>query len=82
MVAINEQFQYHKELKNRANAPNSDHYPFTLKGVPAIFIYTLGGRYGGYHAPKDNCERCGLEEYERTLRLLIEGVEKGMCILK
>lgn len=32
-----------KELRQRDNAPNSDHYPFTQEGVPAFFIYTLGG---------------------------------------
>jgi hypothetical protein len=76
LVSINEQYQFHKELKQRTNSPNSDHYPFTLKGVPAIFIYTLGGRHGGYHSPDDTCDHCGLEEYERTIRLIIEGVKK------
>jgi hypothetical protein len=76
MAMINEQFQYHKNLKVRDNAPNSDHYPFTVKGVPAMFIYTLGGRYGGYHAPSDSCEQCGLEEYEQTVRLIISGIKK------
>ncbi|MDR1346561.1 MAG: M28 family peptidase [Bacteroidales bacterium] len=76
MAAANEQFRYHKNLKVRDNAPNSDHYPFTAKGVPAMFIYTLGGRYGGYHAPGDNCEQCGLEEYEQTVRLIISGIKK------
>lgn len=27
----------------RANAPNSDHYPFIQAGVPALFTYTKGG---------------------------------------
>jgi hypothetical protein len=76
LMAVNEQYKFHKELKQRDNAPNSDHYPFTGKGVPAIFIYTLGGRYGGYHSLEDTCERCGLEEYERTVKLIIEGVKK------
>ena len=75
LLTLNEQYQFHKELKQRANAPNSDHYPFTQKGVPAMFIYVLGGRYGGYHSPDDNCERCGLEGYESSISLIIKGVK-------
>ncbi len=32
----------------RPNAPNSDHYPFREKGVPALFFYLEGGP-GYYH---------------------------------
>lgn len=32
-----------KAINERDNAANSDHYPFTQEGVPAFFIYTLGG---------------------------------------
>jgi len=76
LINVNEQYKWHTKLAYRANAPNSDHYPFTLKEVPAIFIYTLGGRYGGYHAPEDTCENCGLEEYEQSIKLIIEGIKK------
>ena len=34
------QFQF----KARPNAPNSDHYPFTLQGVPGLFFYAMGGK--------------------------------------
>lgn len=30
-------------FSTRPNAPNSDHYPFTLKNIPALFFYTMGG---------------------------------------
>ncbi len=30
-------------FSERPNAPNSDHYPFTLKNIPALFFYTMGG---------------------------------------
>ncbi|MGQ9862963.1 MAG: M28 family metallopeptidase [Bacteroidia bacterium] len=36
----------------RANAPNSDHYPFSWYGVPAVFIYLEGGP-GYYHDVHD-----------------------------
>ncbi|MCS7087012.1 MAG: M28 family metallopeptidase, partial [Bacteroidia bacterium] len=31
------------KLDVRPNAANSDHYPFTQKGVPALFFYAMGG---------------------------------------
>jgi len=39
-------------VKKRRMAPNSDHYPFHVAGVPAIFIYTDGGA-PCYHNPCD-----------------------------
>lgn len=66
---INEQRDYAATVKRRDNAPNSDHWFFSQE-CPSIFIYTLGGRYGGYHSPDDTCEGCGLEHYEDFLSLL------------
>lgn len=43
LVAWNANNKIFKEVTQRDNAANSDHYPFTQKGVPAFFIYTLGG---------------------------------------
>lgn len=51
------------------NAANSDHYWFTSE-CPAIFIYTLGGPFGGYHSPEDTCDGCGLAHYHRHMTLL------------
>lgn len=65
-----------KEIKSRPNAANSDHYPFTTKGMPAVFVYTLGGKTGGYHAPSDTPENASLKQYHRIVSLLIKGVEK------
>lgn len=43
-------------VKTRANAPNSDHYPFTLREVPAVFMYTLGGS-AEYHNVHDTADK-------------------------
>ncbi len=64
-----------KEIKSRPNAANSDHYPFTTKGMPAVFVYTLGGKTGGYHAPSDTPENASLSKYHNIVSLLIKGVE-------
>jgi hypothetical protein len=31
------------KFSERPNAANSDHYPFTLQNIPALFFYTMGG---------------------------------------
>lgn len=43
-----------KQIASRDNAANSDHYPFTQKNVPAIFIYAMGPSVRAYHHPLDN----------------------------
>ena len=65
-----------KEIKSRPNAANSDHYPFAKKGMPAVFIYTLGGKTGGYHQPDDTPENASLKQYHAIVTLLIKGVER------
>lgn len=76
MVAYNKEAHCVKEVKSRSNAANSDHCPFTMKGMPAVFIYTLGGRSGGYHNPYDVCDQCGLEPYDGIVRLLIHSLDE------
>lgn len=66
------------EVKNRSNTANSDHYPFTQKDVPALFIYTIGGGYGGYHEYTDTGERCSLSKWEDLVKLLISATEEFM----
>lgn len=66
---INDRDGYTPKIARRDNAPNSDHYWFTSH-CPAIFIYTLGGPFGGYHSPDDTCEGCGLRNYHNHITLL------------
>ena len=66
---INARHHYAAKIARRDNARNSDHYYFTAH-CPAIFIYTLGGPFGGYHSPDDTCDGCGLANYHRHMTLL------------
>ncbi|MBR4135569.1 MAG: M28 family peptidase [Bacteroidales bacterium] len=75
LVQHNETNHWVKEVKARDNAANSDHFPFTEKGVPAVFVYTLG-KYGGYHDPYDTAERATLFAYSGIARLLIQAMEE------
>ncbi len=56
-------------IKIRDNAPNSDHYPFSRKGVPAIFIYSEGGK-GFYHNTFDVAASLSLEHIPALSSLL------------
>ena len=58
------------KINARAKAANSDHYWFTEKGVPAFFIYTLGG-IKAYHDVFDKAATLPLKEYEDLLKLII-----------
>jgi aminopeptidase YwaD len=49
-----------KEVRQGGAAANSDHYHFTEKGVPAFFIFTMGGK-GYYHDIWDKAENVTLK---------------------
>ncbi len=66
---INDLHGFTAKISRRDNARNSDHYYFTSE-CPAIFIYTLGGPFGGYHSPTDTCAGCGFANYHRNMTLL------------
>lgn len=73
LVKINEEQHLVSKVNPRKNAANSDHYFFSQK-CPAIFIYTMGGRYGGYHHFTDTCDRCGLECYHNIFSLILQAL--------
>ena len=59
------------ELRIRDNSPNSDHYPFTERGVPAFFLYTSGGEQP-YHHPDDLAGTLDWDVLEKTVLLVRE----------
>jgi putative aminopeptidase FrvX len=69
LVAINQKHQLLPQIKIRGKAANSDHYWFSEKGVPAFFIYTLGG-IKAYHDIDDISTTLPLTEFEDCFRLL------------
>lgn len=68
---INEQQELLVKVKKRGRARNSDHYHFTEQGVPAFFIYTMGG-IKAYHDIYDRPETLPLTEYEDVFTLITE----------
>ncbi len=71
---INGKYNLLPDIKTRLNAPNSDHYPFTMVGVPAIFIYTRGD-YKEYHNIYDRREKVPLSKTAYLVKLLYYLVE-------
>jgi hypothetical protein len=58
------------ELKLRGKAANSDHYPFSERGVPAFFLYLMGGP-GYYHDIDDRPETLDWKGLRGTFGLLM-----------
>lgn len=69
LLAINEKQKLFKVINARDNAANSDHYPFTQKGVSAIFIYSLG-KHNAYHDIYDQAKTEMLHYFPSYLKLL------------
>jgi hypothetical protein len=70
MTKINADNEYILTVKERGESCNSDHCPFYEKGVPAVFIYSLGKEYTEYHNPDDLASRIPLSEYNDIFRLM------------
>ncbi len=71
LVQINTQRGLLKEVKPRGPACNSDHCPFVKRGIPAIFIYTMGG-VAHYHDVLDKADTLPLTEFADLHALLRE----------
>ncbi len=69
LTRINEEENLLREIKKRGEAANSDHYFFTEAGVPAFFVYTMGG-IAAYHDIYDVPETLPLTEFDDVFRLL------------
>ena len=72
---LNIENEYFTTIKARGEAANSDHYPFHAVGIPAIFIYTMGGQTY-YHNPKDKLETLTFTGYDALFKLLLNFVEE------
>jgi len=71
LLAINTKGQRLAQVKPRGAACNSDHCSFTKRGIPGIFIYTLGG-ISAYHDVLDRPETLPLTAFGGLALDLIE----------
>ncbi len=61
-----------KEIRCNDLTDNSDHYPFALKHVPAIYLSVQGDMYRYYHTPRDTYEHTSDANFERLFNLLLQ----------
>lgn len=71
MVARNTATARLAQVKPRGPACNSDHCPFVKRGVPSIFLYTLGG-IAAYHDVHDRAETLPLTDYHDVYLTLVD----------
>lgn len=66
---LNSSGGYLPKISSRGKAANSDHYWFTEKGVPAFYMYTMGG-IKAYHDVFDISKTLPLNGYKGVFKLL------------
>jgi hypothetical protein len=71
LVALNTKRGHLPQVKSRGPACNSDHCPFVKRGIPAIYIYTLGG-VAHYHDVHDVAATLPLTRFGPLYELLAE----------
>lgn len=72
---INKQKNYLPKLNKREQTQNSDHYSFSEKNVPAVFIYGNGTK-PFYHDVFDVAEEISLENIDNLYKLLVDFTEE------
>ncbi len=75
MQKINAENSYLPAVKIRGEAANSDHHPFHANGVPAVFIYTLGG-IAHYHNIYDKPDTLPLTGFTDLFHLLSDFTDR------
>jgi aminopeptidase YwaD len=72
---INDDKKYLPKINERDQSRNSDHFHFSEKGVPAIFIYGNGTK-PFYHDIFDQAKELNMENIDGLVKLLIDFVGK------
>lgn len=75
-VEINEEHNLVANIGKGGKSCNSDHCPFVLKSVPAIFIFTRDENHRHYHVPQDKADIIPLTAYNELFELMRIFIEK------
>ncbi len=67
---INTRHGFFKTLSQEPLSNDSDHYPFAVRQVPALYIMTDGRAYDVYHTPHDDPEHAYTVNYDNLFKLL------------
>jgi hypothetical protein len=71
LASINSENDYLPKIKLRGKAANSDHYWFSERGVPSIFIYTEGNAKA-YHDVNDTPDGLDWANYNEMFTLIVK----------
>jgi aminopeptidase YwaD len=69
LTQLNDANHFVPQIAARGRAANSDHFPFSERGVPAFFLYTRGG-ITAYHDVYDRAETLPLTAFTGVFHLL------------
>lgn len=75
LLKINKKQNYLPLIKKRGKAANSDHYWFSENGVPAFFLYLMGG-VSAYHDIDDVSKTLPLTKFEDSFQLIRDFVDE------
>ena len=75
MSSINDEKYMLLKLAQRKNTQNSDHWPFSKKGIPAFFIYAMGN-WANYHDVLDRPENLPLTRFNDMRDLFKNFIEE------
>ncbi len=70
LTQLNQSLNSVPVVKVRGKAANSDHYPFSEKGIPSLFIYTMGSNKN-YHDIYDGSEALSFDKFEALHYLML-----------
>ena len=70
LLELNKADNWFSAINSRGKAANSDHYHFSENGVPAFFIYTLGGTKA-YHDVYDVPEGIKMNHFDGLEAMLV-----------
>jgi len=73
---INDKNSLLKTVAQRGESCKSDHCPFYEKGVPAVFIYSMGSENTEYHNIYDTADKLPFTKYNEIFKLLTIFVDK------
>lgn len=78
---INTEVDAFSEIRELGPAANSDHHPFHVKGIPALFFITMG-EAGPGHTAFDFAKDSHFPRYEQMFRLITQFIDELPSIPK
>jgi Zn-dependent M28 family amino/carboxypeptidase len=74
-VQINKELQLFDTLVQDPLSNDSDHYPFAIRKVPALYIMVDGDAWSVYHTPLDDFDHVYTNQYLPLFRLITAFVD-------